>query len=72
MVNTLDSGRAVRVRALTRVIVLRSEARHFTFTVPLSIQEYKWIPVNCEGNMTKILVAAVTILLVVFVLRNLR
>ena len=24
----------------------------FTLTVPLSTQEYKWVPVNCQGNLT--------------------
>ena len=33
--------RAVRVQALARDIVLCSWARHFTLTVPLSIQVYK-------------------------------
>ena len=28
-------------------------ARHFTLTVPLSTQEYKWVPANCQGNLTK-------------------
>ena len=28
-------------------IVLRSRARHFTLTEPLSTQEYKWVPANC-------------------------
>ena len=37
---------AVRVRALARDIVLCSWARHFTLTVPLSTQVYKWVPVN--------------------------
>ena len=36
-----------------RVIVLCSWARHFTLTVPLSSQEYKWVPANCEGNLKK-------------------
>ena len=36
--------RAVRVRALAGDIVLCSWARHFTLTVPLSTQVYKWIP----------------------------
>ena len=36
-----------------RVIVLCSWARHFTLTVPLSTQEYKWEPANCQGNLTK-------------------
>jgi len=29
-----------------------SWARHFTLTVPLSTQEYKWVPANCWGNQT--------------------
>ena len=29
-------------------------ARHFTLTVPISTQEYKWVPsTNCQGNLTK-------------------
>ena len=45
--------RAVRVRALAGDIVLCSWARHFTLTVPLSNQVYKWVPVrelNAGGN----------------------
>ena len=38
--------RAVQVRALAGDIVLCSWARHFTLTVPLTIQVYKWIPAN--------------------------
>ena len=38
--------RAVRVRALAGDIVLCSWARHFTLTVPLSTQVYKWEPAN--------------------------
>ena len=38
--------RAVWVRALTKIIVLCSWARHFTLIVPLSTQVYKWVPVN--------------------------
>ena len=38
--------RALRVRALARDIVLCSWARHFTLTVPLSTQVYKWVPAN--------------------------
>ena len=37
---------AVRVQALIRDIVLYSWARHFTFTVLLSTQVYKWVPAN--------------------------
>ena len=51
MVSALDSAeRAVRVpalgwvRALVGDIVLCSWARHFTLTVPLSTQVYKWVP----------------------------
>ena len=36
-----------------RVIVLCSWARHFTLTVLLSTQEYKWVPANCQENLTK-------------------
>ena len=43
--------RAVRVRALAGDIVLCSWARHFTLTVPLSTQVYKWVPANSWGNL---------------------
>ena len=36
----------VQVRALAGVIVLRSYTRHFTLTVLLSTQVYKWVPAN--------------------------
>ena len=53
MVSALDSGAVrVRVRALAGDIVLCSWARHFTFTVPLSTQVYKWVPAICWGNLT--------------------
>ena len=42
----LTPERAVRVRALAGDIVLCSWARHFTLTVPLSTQVYKWVPAN--------------------------
>ena len=32
-----------------QVIVLCSWSRHFPITVSLSTQEYKWVPVNCQG-----------------------
>ena len=38
--------RVVRVRVLAEDIVLCSWARHFTLTVPLSTQVYKWVPAN--------------------------
>ena len=37
---------AVRFRALAGDIMLCSWARHFTLTVPLSTQVYKWVPAN--------------------------
>ena len=43
---------ALRVRALAGDIVLCSWARHFTLTVPLSTQVYKWVPANCWENLT--------------------
>ena len=36
----------VRVQALARDILLCSWARHFTLTVPLSTQVYKWVPTS--------------------------
>ena len=48
----LTPERAVRVRALAGNIVLCSWARHFTLTVPLSTQVYKWVPSNCWLNLT--------------------
>ena len=44
--------RAVRVRALAGDTVLCSWARQLTLTVPLSTQEYKWVPANCWRNLT--------------------
>jgi len=44
--------RAVRVRALARDIVSCSWARHFTLTVPLSAQVYKWVPANLMLGVT--------------------
>ena len=46
--------RVVRVRALAGDIVLCSWARHFTLTVPLSTQVYKWVPENRWGNLAKL------------------
>ena len=42
--------RAVRDRALTGDTVLCSLDRHFTLIVPLSTQEYKWVPANFWGT----------------------
>ena len=46
VVSTLDSGSKGPGSSPGRVIVLCSCARHFTLTVPPSIQEYKWVPAN--------------------------
>ena len=42
----------LQVRALARDIVLCSWARHFTLTVPLSTQVYKWLPANLMLGVT--------------------
>ena len=52
-VSALDSGSKGPGWSPGRVIVLCSWVRQFTLTVPLSTQEYKWIPANCQGNLTK-------------------
>jgi len=39
-------------RAAQFITVLCSWARHLTLTVPLSTQEYKWVPANCWRNLT--------------------
>ena len=44
--------RAVWVRILAGDIVLCSWARHFTLTVPLSTQVYKWVLVNLMLGVT--------------------
>ena len=41
--------RVVLVRVLAGDIVLCSWARHFTLTVPLSTQLYKWVLAKCWG-----------------------
>ena len=46
MVVNSSPHRAIRVRALAGDIVLCSWAKHFTLTVPLSTQVYKWVPAN--------------------------
>ena len=46
-------GQAARVQALARVIALCSWARHFTLTLPLSTQVYKWVPVNLMLGVTQ-------------------
>ena len=44
--------RVIGVQALVRDILLRSWARHFTLTVPLSNQVYKWVPANLMLGVT--------------------
>ena len=46
--------RAVWVWALAGDTVLCSWARHLTLSVPLSTQEYKWVPANCWGKPNKL------------------
>ena len=53
MVSTLDSGLRGLGSSPGRVIELCSWASYFTLTVPLSTQEYEWVPANCQGNLTK-------------------
>ena len=53
VVSALDSGSRGPGSSPGRVIVLCSWERHFTLTVPLYTQEYKWVPANCQGNLTK-------------------
>ena len=48
----LTPERALRVRALAGDIVLCSWARHFTLTVPLSTQVYKWVLANLMLGVT--------------------
>ena len=58
MVSELDSGSRGLGSSPGQVIVLCSWAKHFTLTVPLSTQEYKWVAANCQGNLTKCWVVA--------------
>ena len=51
--SALESGSKGLGSSPGRVIVLCSWARHITPTVSLSTQEYKLVPVNCQGNLTK-------------------
>ena len=53
MVSALDSGSRGPGSSPGRAIALCSLARHFTLTLSLSTQEYKWVPANCQGNQTK-------------------
>ena len=51
MVSALDSGASGPGSSPGRG---HSWARHFTLTVPLSTQVYKWVPTNCWGNLAKL------------------
>ena len=53
VVSALDSGSRGSGSSSGRVTVLCSWARYFTRTLLLSTQEYKWVPMNCQGNLTK-------------------
>ena len=46
--------RVVWVRPLAGDIELCSWARHFTLTVSLSTQVYKWVPASCWGKPNKL------------------
>ena len=46
MVSALDSGSCGPGSSPGRGTVLCSGARHFTLTVPLTTQVYKWVPKN--------------------------
>ena len=48
----LTPDRVVWVWALATDIVLCSWERHFTLTVPLSTQVYKWFPANLMLGVT--------------------
>ena len=52
LISALVPGASGLVRALAGDPILCSWARHFPLTVPLSTQEYKWVPANCWGNLT--------------------
>ena len=52
MVSALDSGASGPGSSPVRGHCVVFLARHFTLTVPLSTQKYKWVPANCWGNLT--------------------
>ena len=53
VVSVLDSRLEGLGSSPGRVIALCSWARHFTLTVALSTQVYKWVPAKCQGKLTK-------------------
>ena len=52
MVSVLNSGESGPGSRPGSEIVLCSWARHFTLTVPLSTQVYKWVPTNLMLGVT--------------------
>ena len=64
MVSALDYGSSVPGLSVGQGHCVVFLARHFIVTLPLSMQEYKWVPVNCQGNLTKSHPGGVAILLV--------
>ena len=54
MVSVLNSGASGPGSSHGGDIVLCSWARHFTLTVPLSTQVYKWVLPNCWGKPKKL------------------
>ena len=48
MVSALDSGLRGPCSRPGWVKVLCSQTKCLTFTAPLSTQEYKWVPMNCQ------------------------
>ena len=52
LVSRSIEDQVVCVRALDRDIALYSWVRHFTLTVPLSTQVYKWVPANLMLGVT--------------------
>ena len=52
MVSALDSGSGGPGLSTGRGTAFCSWARHFTLTVPLSTQVYKWVPANLLLGVT--------------------
>ena len=54
MVSAPDSGSRGPGSNLYRghCVVFLGKTLYF-YTVPLFTQEYKWVPLNCQGNLTK-------------------
>ena len=52
MVSVLESGLSGLVLSLSQGTVLCSKARHFTLTVPLFTEVYKWVLANLLLGVT--------------------